>query len=57
MAKALATEKQVKLLIEYHQQIAENCKIYGRGTELALEEMTVLALQKLIFSGSCDIEN
>ena len=57
MAKALATEKQVKLLIEYHQQIAENCKIYGRGTDLALEEMTVLALQKLITSGSCDAEN
>lgn len=31
-----ATEKQVRLLIEYHQQIADNCKIYGRGTELAL---------------------
>ena len=57
MAKALATEKQVKLLIEYHQQIAENCKIYGRGTELALEGMTVQALEKLITSGSCDIEN
>jgi len=57
MTKALATEKQVKLLIEYHQQIADNCKIYGRGTELALEEMTVLALKKLITSGTCDIEN
>ena len=57
MAKALATEKQVRLLIEYHQQIAANCKIYGRGTELALEEMTILALQKLINSSACDIEN
>ena len=43
-------EKQVRLLIEYHQQIAANCKIYGRGTELALEEMTILALEKLISS-------
>jgi hypothetical protein len=56
MAKALATEKQVRLLIEYHQQIAGNCKIYGRNTELALEEMTILALEKLISSKSCDIE-
>ena len=57
MAKALATATQVRLLIEYHQQIADNCKIYGRGTELALEEMTVLALQRLITTGACDIEN
>ena len=56
MSKSV-TKKQVRLLIEYHQQIADNCKVYGRGTELALEEMTVLALQKLITSGSCDIEN
>ena len=55
--KALATEKQVRLLIEYHEQIAENCRIYGRGTELALEEMTILALKKLINSSACDIEN
>ena len=57
MSKALATEKQVKLLIEYHQQIDETCKIYGRSSELALEEMTVLSLQKLLTIGSCDIEN
>jgi hypothetical protein len=57
MSKALATEKQVLLLIEYHRQIAESCKIYCRGTELALEEMTILALQKLISFGACDIDN
>jgi hypothetical protein len=57
MAKALATEKQVRLLIEYHQQLVNKCKIYERSTELALEEMTILALQKLIDSNSCDIEN
>ena len=57
MAKALATEKQVRLLIEYHQRIANDCKIYGRSTELALEEMTVLALYKLITSSACDIDN
>lgn len=57
MAKALATEKQVKLLIEYHQQIIQSCKTYNRNTELALEEMTVLALEKLVNSNSCDIEN
>jgi len=39
MAKAAATEKQVKLLIAYHQTIINDCKIYNRGTELALEEM------------------
>jgi hypothetical protein len=55
--KALATEKQVRLLIEYHEQIAANCRIYNRNTELALEEMTILALQKLINSNACDIEN
>jgi len=57
MSKALATEKQVRLLIEYHKHIVENCKIYGRSTELALEEITILALQKLISSGACDIDN
>ena len=57
MSKALATEKQVRLLIEYHEQIAANCRIYNRNTELALEEMTILALQKLINSNACDIEN
>ena len=57
MAKALATEKQVKLLIVYHQEIVESCKTYKRSTELALEEMTVLALEKLITSNACDIEN
>jgi len=57
MAKALATEKQVRLLIEYHQQIVESCKIYNRSTELALEEITVMALQKLLSSGACDIDN
>jgi hypothetical protein len=57
MAKALATEKQVRLLIEYHQQIILSCKTYNRSTELALEEMTILALQKLINSNACDIEN
>jgi hypothetical protein len=57
MAQALATEKQVRLLINYHQDIVESCKIYNRNTELALEEMTVLALQRLITTGACDIEN
>lgn len=57
MTKASATEKQVKLLIEYHQHIADDCKIYGRGTELALEEMTVLALRKLISANACDVDN
>ena len=57
MAKALATEKQVIMLIEYHRQIRNDCIIYGRSTELALEEMTILALEKLISSKSCDIEN
>jgi hypothetical protein len=57
MSKALATEKQVKNLIAYHQSIIESCKTYNRGTELALEEMTVLALEKLIKARSCDIEN
>ena len=57
MAKALATEKQVKLLIAYHQEIVESCKTYKRSTELALEEMTILALQKLVSSNTCDIEN
>jgi hypothetical protein len=56
MAKALATEKQVRLLIEYHQQIADSCKVYKRHTELALEEITILALEKLINSNACDIE-
>jgi len=57
MAKALATEKQVRLLISYHQKIADDCKIYCRSTELALEEITILALEKLINAGACDIEN
>lgn len=57
MAKALATETQVKLLIKYHCDIIESCKTYCRSTELALEEMTVLALEKLIKSNACDVEN
>jgi hypothetical protein len=57
MAKALATKTQVILLIKYHQDIVDNCKIYGRYTELALEEMTILALNKLITSNACDAEN
>ena len=56
MSKALATETQVKILIEYHQNIVDNCKIYGRSTELALEEMTILALEKLIRVNACDPE-
>jgi hypothetical protein len=56
MAKALATEKQVIMLIEYHRQIRNDCIIYGRSTELALEEMTILALEKLIQSKGCDVE-
>jgi len=56
MAQALATEKQVRLLINYHQDIVESCRIYNRNTELALEEMTVLALQRLITTGACDRE-
>ena len=57
MAKALATEKQVKLLIEYHKQLVESCGAYLRPTEMVMEEMTVLALEKLIAVKGCDIEN
>ena len=56
MAKALATEKQVKLLIEYHKQLVTECGAYLRPTEMVMEEMTVLALEKLVAIGGCDKE-
>ena len=54
MAKVALTETQIKLLIDYHQEIVESCKVYKRSTELALEEITVKALERLVTLKVCE---
>jgi hypothetical protein len=56
MAKVVLTEQQIKLLIIYHQTVVDSCITYSRYTELALEEMTIKALERLILLKVCEPE-
>ena len=54
MAKVALTETQIKLLIDYHQTVVYSCEVHNRHTELALEEMTVKALERLVTLKVCE---
>ena len=54
MAKVALTETQIKLLIDYHQTVVYSCEVHNRHTELALEEMTVKALERLVLLKVCE---
>jgi len=54
MAKVVLTETQIKLLIDYHQTVVDSCITHNRHTELALEEMTVKALERLVSLKVCE---
>lgn len=41
--------KQLTLLITYHEDLVEQCKVHRRVSEQTLEELTVRALKELLW--------